>query len=89
MVKFLRSIQWPRVCSQISGEDLHTAHQAMLRRIPHMKWRKIGTDVSSGPIFLTKTAITTTLLVSSRPPEGRKSFREVWETAKEHNLSPK
>ena len=22
--------------------------------VPHMKWRKMGTDVSSGPVFLSK-----------------------------------
>ena len=40
---------------QIPGADLHTAHQAMLWRHPtYKKWRNTGTDVSSGPIFLSK-----------------------------------
>ena len=29
------------------------AHHAVLG-IPHIKWRKMGTDVSSGPGFLSK-----------------------------------
>ena len=37
----------------ISGTDLHTAHQAMLWQCPTYKIN-IGTDVSSGTIFLSK-----------------------------------
>ena len=37
----------------IPGEDLHTAHQTMLWWCP-TQWRRIGTDVGSGTIFLTK-----------------------------------
>ena len=38
---------------QIPGTDLHATHQAMLWRRPtYQKWRKIGTDVSSGTILL-------------------------------------
>ena len=45
---------------QIPGMDLHTAHEAMLWRHPtykKKKQRKIGTDVSSGPIVLLKKKV--------------------------------
>ena len=41
----------------ILGVDLYTIHHAMLCGVPHTKWRKIGTDVSSGTIFLTKKKV--------------------------------
>ena len=31
----------------------HLASHAVVG-VPHIKWRKMGTDVSSGPIFLSK-----------------------------------
>ena len=43
---------------QILGTDLYTVHQATLWQCPtYKKWRKIGTDVSSGPVFPTKKII--------------------------------
>ena len=39
------------LCIQILGMDLNHS-SGMLRGDPHIKWRKIGTDVSSGLIFL-------------------------------------
>ena len=38
----------------IPGVDLHDVCQPCCGSIPHTKQRKIGTDVSSGPIFLKK-----------------------------------
>ena len=36
---------------QILGTDLYTAYQAILWQVSDIKLRKMGTDVSSGPIF--------------------------------------
>ena len=36
---------------RIPGADLHTAYEAMF---PHIKQRKMGIDLSSGPIFFSK-----------------------------------
>ena len=54
VVEFLRSALVPQGSRvQIPGMDLHTTHQVMLWQHPtYKKWRKIGTDVSSGLIFL-------------------------------------
>ena len=57
MVKFACSalVAWGSQ-DWIPGMDLHTAHQTMLWWLPTYKIeeRKTDTDVSSGPIFLTK-----------------------------------
>ena len=37
---------------QIPGTDPQTAHQVLLRQQSHIKWKEIGTDVSSVTIFL-------------------------------------
>ena len=55
VVKFTRSasaVQGSPVW--ISGADLCTACQAMLWQACHVKWREMGMDVSSGPVFLSK-----------------------------------
>ena len=44
----------PGFAVQILGADLHTAWQAMLWQASHTEQRKMGTDVSSGPLFLSK-----------------------------------
>ena len=56
MVKFARSASVAQgLPVQIPGVDLRTAHQAIaVAGIPHIKWRNMGTDISSGPIFLSK-----------------------------------
>ena len=43
---------------QIPGADmtpLGKSHAVV--GVPHIKWRKVGTDVSSGPVFLSKKRI--------------------------------
>ena len=49
------SLQWPRVHQFGSrvGTGHHLPSHAVVG-IPHIKWRKMGTDVSSGPVFLSK-----------------------------------
>ena len=55
MVRFTPSASAARGSQvQIPGVDLPMAHQAPCGGTPHTKWRKIATDVSSGPNFLTK-----------------------------------
>ena len=48
-------LRQPRVCpfgSQVWTWH-HLANHAVVG-VPHIKWRKVGTDVSSGPVFLSK-----------------------------------
>ena len=48
-------LQWPRVCWL--GSRVRTWHclsSHAVAGIPHIKWRKMGMDVSSGPVFLSK-----------------------------------
>ena len=47
---------WPRVCRFRSRTQTSTQLiKLCCGSVSHIKWRKIGTDVSSGPIFLTHT----------------------------------
>ena len=56
MVKFTHSVLTAQgLLVQIPGADmalLGKSHAVV--GIPHIKWRKLGTDVSSGPVFLNK-----------------------------------
>ena len=40
--------------SEGGKEAVHPAENSAVVGIPHIKWRKMGTDVSSGPLFLSK-----------------------------------
>ena len=59
-VKFARSTS--ATCGslvRIPGSDpgcrpTHCSSSHVVAGIPHTKWRKMGTDVSSGPVFLSK-----------------------------------
>ena len=48
----VHSLWQPRVPSFRSRVQTHSTHQPPCGGIPYTKWRKIGTDVSSGLIFL-------------------------------------
>ena len=53
VVKFAHSASAVRDSqAQISGADLHAALMPCCGGIPHTKYRKTGTDVSSATIFL-------------------------------------
>ena len=55
VVEFVHSAWWPRVQGFGSWEQTYTLLiKPCCDGIPHTKWRKIGTDVSSGPNFFTK-----------------------------------
>ena len=49
----------PSSWAQILGVDLHYLSAMLTGSDPHTKWRKTGTDVSSGLIFLSKKKSTT------------------------------
>ena len=54
-VKCTRSASWPRV--HRFGSLVRTRHHLACHAVvgvSHIKWRKMGTDVSSGPVFLSK-----------------------------------
>ena len=49
------SLQQPRV--RRFGSQVWTWHSLAshaVAGVPHIKWRKMGTDVSTGPVFLNK-----------------------------------
>ena len=48
-------LQWPRVCQFGSWvQTWHCLASHAVSGIPHIKQRKMGMDVSSGPVFLSK-----------------------------------
>ena len=66
--------QWPRVCGFRSRAHTYTLLiKPCSHDVPHTKQRKTGTDVSSGPIFLTKKKLNKPkfLTVPYRGREGR------------------
>ena len=44
----------PGFAGRILGSDWHFLASHAVAGIPHIKWRKMGMDVSSGPVFLSK-----------------------------------
>ena len=55
VVKVLCTLLWVQVCGFGSQVQTYSTHQPCCGGIPHTKQRKTGTDVSSGPLFLTDT----------------------------------
>ena len=48
-------LRWPRVCQFRSRvQTWHRLASHAVVGVPHIKWRKMGTDVRSGPVFLKK-----------------------------------
>ena len=60
MAEWLKSVCSTSVAQVLrfgSQAETYSTHQPCCGGVPHTKWRKIGTDVSSGPIFLNNSKI--------------------------------
>ena len=52
VVKFGHSALVAWICGFVSQAQTYTTHQSCCGSDPHIKWRKTGTDVSLGLVFL-------------------------------------